>query len=97
MSPKERILAALYEAIDETNLQLPANERLMKDPTQQIFGSGGKLDSLGLVNFMVAAEQKVESKLGTNVSIASELLSSEDTKPFETIDSLAEFIAARMD
>lgn len=83
----------LYQVIDSVNQELPEEMHLEKSPETVLFGSGGKLDSLGLVNLVVAAEQSVADTFGAPVSISDERAMSQKNSPFRTVDTLAEYIA----
>jgi acyl carrier protein len=50
--------------VDDVNLQLPADGRLEKSLQEVLVGEKSKLDSLGMVNFLVAVEEKLEAELG---------------------------------
>ena len=62
------------------------------DNQTPIFGGKGKLDSLGLVTFLVAVEQKIEDEYTTSITIADEKAMSHKHSPFKTINSLADYI-----
>jgi hypothetical protein len=47
------VLRVMYDSIAEVNLQLPEHQRIEKSLTTILLGDGGRLDSLGLVNFIV--------------------------------------------
>lgn len=57
-----------------------------------IFGEGGMLDSLGLVNFLADLEYTVGVKYGREIVIASERAMSRARSPFRDVDTLAEFV-----
>jgi len=48
---QDQAFRLVCESIDVVNRQLPSSRRLQKDPRTVIAGSGGSLDSLGLINF----------------------------------------------
>lgn len=58
-----------------------------------VFGNGGLLDSLGLVNFLTDVEYKISDELGRDVVLASEKAMSRSRSPFRDVDSLAEYVA----
>jgi acyl carrier protein len=87
----ERVLTAIYEAIDEVNALRPATQQLPKTPDTILMGEGGRLDSLGLVNLVVAAEQRLQDAFGARVTLASDRAMSQRNSPFRTVRSLAEF------
>ena len=84
----------VYDAIDIVNQQLPTAKRLSKAPDTVIVGSGGALDSLGVVNFVIAVEDKVAEATGAAVQLLDEH-SLVEGSPFHTVGSLARYIAAR--
>lgn len=57
-----------------------------------IFGDEGRLDSLGLVTFLVTVEQKIEDEYTVNLTIADEKAMSQKNSPFKTIGSLTEYL-----
>lgn len=84
----------VYDAIDIVNQQLPAAKRLRKAPETVIVGAGGALDSLAVVNFVIAVEEKVAEISGAAVQLLDEIIVA-DGSPFHTVGSLARYIAAR--
>jgi acyl carrier protein len=93
MDKREKVLQAIYGAVDELNDTLPAERKLAKTPETVLFGKGGKLDSLGLVNLIVATEQRIEEAFGVAVTLADERAMSQQHSPFRTIGSLADYAA----
>ena len=89
---EEQVLRVVYGAIDEVNPQLPAERRLKKSPDTALFGHAGALDSLGLVNLIVAVEQAVEDELGVPVALADEKAMSQNASPFRTVGTLADYV-----
>lgn len=93
ISNQERILQAIYNAVDEINEQLPKGKKLDKSLDTVLFGRPGKLDSLGLVSLIVAVEQNIQEEFGTAVTLADERALSQRNSPFRTIATLSEYIA----
>jgi D-alanine--poly(phosphoribitol) ligase subunit 2 len=93
MSSDERIAQAIDRAIDAFNEQLPEARRLAKSPQTVLFGKSGRLDSLGLVSFIVEVEQQVEEELGITISLADERAMSQQKSPFMTIQSLSDYVS----
>jgi acyl carrier protein len=58
----------------------------------KLFGQGGLLDSLGLVNLIVLAEQKLEDDFGLSLSLADERAMSMESSPFATVESFVSYI-----
>ena len=88
---KDQIEAAIFDAMDEVNAVLPDNMQLERTPEAVIFGRGGKLDSLGLVNFVLAVEEKL-TKLGIDVSLTDERAMSQSRSPFRSVAALTAFV-----
>lgn len=65
-------------------------------PDTPLFGDGGVLDSLGLVELIIALEQEIESEAGVTVVLADERAFSQRQSPFATVATLAEYAATRL-
>ena len=89
---ENKILTAIYDAVDQINNQ---NERFLieKRPEEVLFGKGGSLDSLDLVNLVVSIEHNIEDSFDTSIVLANEDAMSKKNSPFRTIDTLADYIA----
>jgi acyl carrier protein len=94
MTTREKILTAIYGAIDEVNETLPADKKLKKTEDAVLVGKSGVLDSLGIVTLITATEQRVADGLGAAITLADESAMSGDDSPFKNVGALADFIAA---
>ena len=94
---KEKILQLIYEAIDVLNTQLPKEEYIEKHDGTALFGSGSKLDSLGLINLIVAVEQNIEDEFDITITLADERAMSQKHSPFRTVRSLVDYIETLID
>lgn len=79
--------AALRRLVLET---LPEGASRNGNPV--IFGAGGALDSLGLVNFLADLEYRVAQDFGREIVIASEKAMSRTRSPFRDVDALAAYL-----
>ena len=93
MTTAQKALEAVYAALEELNRLRPADKRLARNPDTPLAGSGGLLDSLGLVTFIVAVEQQVEDRLGRTVTLTDDALLADDNGVFSTVATLATHIA----
>lgn len=94
MNINDRVLQAVFRAVDVLNQQLMQNEQLEKSRDTRLFGPSGKIDSLGLVNLIVATEQEIEKEFQTSINLAADLDLTEQQNAFETIENLASYITS---
>ena len=90
---EEEIIQVIYSAIDELNALLPQDQRLEKSFQVVLSGEAGGLDSLGLINLIVAVEQKCQEKFGLSINLADERAMSQQNNPFATVGTLTEYIS----
>jgi acyl carrier protein len=64
---------------------------------QRLYGKDGALDSLGVVNLIVAVEEAVEDELGELITLADERAMSQKRSPFRSIETLVDYIAILVD
>ena len=88
----EKILNLIYVSLDECNEQLPDEEQLEKSLDTKLFGRGSKLDSLGLINLVVAVEQNIEDEFDVEITLADVRAMSQENSPFRTVGSLTDYI-----
>ena len=88
----DQIVECLYAAIDDTNRGRSDATPLAKSPDAPLYGSSSELDSLGLVNFIVAAEQKIEQAFGKSLVLADDRALSHEPNPFGSVRALADYV-----
>jgi len=93
----EKIIQAIFRAVDEVNQELPEGQRLKKSLDTVLFGRSGVLDSVGLVNLIVAAEEKIEEEFGSTITIADERAMSQKNSPFRTIGTLVDYVSSLLE
>jgi len=84
-------LEAIQDATREINLSRPEDSQVSDDPDAVLFGDGSALDSMGLVNVVMAAEQYVSDELGDDIVLASEVAMSRKRSPYRSLRALAEY------
>jgi acyl carrier protein len=92
MHDKERITALIWDAVDEVNELLPEEARIAKQDEAVLLGESGSLDSFGLVNLVVALEQRLEDEFGVSVTLADEKAMSHSRSPFRTVATLRDYV-----
>jgi len=92
MIKKDKIIKILFEAIEEANEIISSEQQLEKSEKTIIFGIESKLDSLGFISLIVAAEQKIEDAFKAEISLlGKDTIISENTKLL-TIKDLVDYI-----
>ena len=94
MNLKNKIVQVVYEAIDEVNLLLAEEEKIEKSLSTIIVGEKGELDSLGLVNFIVAVEDKIKNEFKAEVSLSLEELMSNEENHLNCIETFVEYMCS---
>jgi acyl carrier protein len=89
----QKVLECVYAAVDEANLDRAGEPPIEKSPETPIFGTADALDSLGLINFIVAAEESVERAFGAQVVLGDDRALSAEPSPFRSIGALVEYVA----
>lgn len=90
---REAILAAIYAAIDQVNRQSPERKPVAKSLQTALYGGASALDSLALVNFVVAVEQNIERDLRIPITLVDDRALSSEASPFSTVESLTDFVS----
>ena len=89
---KEKIQQSIFNSIDSLNAQLPNEGHIEKSNNTALFGSGSKLDSLDLINLVVAVEQNIEDEFDDTITLADGRAMSQETSPFRTVGTLTDYI-----
>ena len=92
MEKLENITQMLFGVIDEINQLRPREEHLVKDLETPLAGDSGRLDSAGLINLIVVAEQKTDEELGRPILLTDDRTMSQVNQVFRTLGTLAEYI-----
>ena len=93
---RESVLRSIFETIDEINETLPDEQRLEKSVDTRLFGRQGRLDSLGLVNFIVLLEQRIADDFDMAVTLADEKAISRARSPFRSVENLADYVIEQL-
>lgn len=92
MNKNEKILEAIYAALDEVNKMLPTSERIEKSENILLIGHNAELDSLQLMNFIVELEQQIEIFFNCSIILTDENAMNQSPNPFTSISTLVEYI-----
>jgi len=91
----QRIQEIIFETFDQLMAQ-NENLTLAKSADLPLTGEGSALDSLGLVNFLVALEQNIKREHRTDVTIADQELIIGESQPLRTVSSLTAFLEKKL-
>jgi len=86
----------IYPALEDIKGSLGSDVNLKKSSDTPLFGSDSMLDSLGLVTFIVAVEERITDIADRSITLADEKAFSQARSPFRTIGTLAEYISMRL-
>jgi acyl carrier protein len=87
---RDKVHEIVDHAIDEVNELLPPGQQMPKDPDTVLLGQGGKLDSMGFVNLLVALEAELETQLGLKAVLADEAMN--NGEELRTVGDLHELL-----
>ena len=83
----------LYPVIEEINELLGLTDHpLQKSFDAVLFGPDSPLDSIGLISFIVAVEDRIEDQTQKRITLATETAMSRKSSPFRNLAALAEYI-----
>jgi len=93
LSNHERILGAVYRAVDELNKQLPKGVLVEKSLATPLYGKSGKLESIDVVTLIMEVEDQVRDEFGASITIADDRAMSQENSPFLTIQTLTDYVS----
>jgi len=97
MAVRERVEKAVFEAIDEMNLQLPKGIVIDREFDAPLYGKTGKLESLDFVAFIMEVETKIQNEFAVDFFLTDEDLLSKEKSPFATVGSLIEYLETSLE
>ncbi len=92
MIARSEVVQVIFSAIDDLNRLLPKERRLKKAINVALSGAMADLDSLGLINLIVATEQKIQEKFNLLINLADERAMSLPDNPLRTVETFADYI-----
>jgi acyl carrier protein len=96
MTTRAAILSAVLDAIRDTNAVLPPGGLLEVSEDATLLEPSGKLDSLGLVNLLVAVETRCQAASGRSISLTDAIVAPPQESPFRTVQTLVAHIEERL-
>lgn len=96
MNTRDTVVAILHDAIEATNQQLPAAQRLQPSPALALVGPGSSVDSLTLISLVVETEERLQASFGTEILLGDMIGLPQEENPFRSLDALADALASRI-
>lgn len=94
----EQIRSAVLDALREVAEFLPPGTAFGQEADAPLLEiDGGPLDSLGVVNLMVALEGRVEGVAGHPISFADSLAHPPEESPYRTAETLTTYVREMLD
>ena len=87
---KKKIIENIIK--ESSNLIYTDKEEKVFNEHSVIYGDDSPLDSLALVNLVVAVEQNIEDEFNITIALADDRAMSLENSPFRSVNSLADYI-----
>ena len=81
----------IFDAIEMANNARADDKQIPVSEETELYGSGGALDSMGLVAFLVDIEESFQDN-NINISLSDERAMSQSSSPFRNVKSLTDYI-----
>jgi acyl carrier protein len=91
MTHRERIIQAVYQAVDALNAQLK-DKHVDKSLDEPLYGKNSDLDSLDFAAFIMEVEDKVKKEFNKDITIAENDLFTGQDGPFATISGVIVYL-----
>ena len=91
MTHRERIVQAVYQAVDALNAQRKG-KHVDKSLDEALYGKNSDLDSLDFATFIMEVEDKINKEFGTDITIAENNLFVGEDGPFATISGVITYL-----
>jgi len=90
---ENQIKEILFKSVEEINKTLDEDQQLELSTETVLLGKDGNIDSITLVNLIVAIEESIEDELNVEITLVDEKALSQKESPFRTIGTLIDYIA----
>ncbi len=90
------VLELIYAAADDIEARSATGEPLQKSPETPLLSGSEGVDSLTLVNLVVAIEERLYSSTGKTVTLVDEDSLAQEKNPFRNIGTLSEYVERLM-
>ncbi len=96
MINKDILLSIIEKAFEELNALRDDAEKISFSTQAELYGPQSKLDSVDLVNLLLAIEEYIEDELDISFTITSEKALSLKNSPFRTVQTLCDYLQTEL-
>ena len=93
---RDVVVREIYQAIGRINELRNPDDRIACSEETVLYGSGGVLDSLGLVSLIMDVEQAINEYSGTSLVLADAQAMAQRHNPFRDVRSLVDYVMSRL-
>jgi len=93
---RDDIQKIIFDAIEMANNAREDDNQIPVSADTELYGTGGQLDSMGLVSFLVDIEESFQD-METNISLSDERAMSQKNSPFRNVNTLTDYISTLID
>lgn len=97
MTVSDQVVQIIFDAIDEANEVRPKHEWIKKERDAPLVGADSGLDSLSLLNLVLAVEARANAKFEASLDLSGLLAVDPSTSPLRTVAVLAEHVTTRLE
>ena len=90
MGDIDKLNNLVLSAVDEVNELLPKDQKLEKSLDTGLFGAAANIESLTIINLIVAVEEKFENEFNKTMNLSEKVFFIEN--PPQTLGTLSEYI-----
>lgn len=91
------LLAIVEAVIDELNELKSEEEKIQFSEQTLLYGQSSPLDSVDLVNLLLAIEEQLEDEHDISFTIANEKAMSMRNSPFKTVSTLIDYLMSEFE
>jgi len=98
MPSRDEILQLIYNAFDYVNDMYEGDQKINipKAESSLLFGPDAAIDSLSLINLVVAIEESLEEQYGTEITLADDRAMSQTVSPFHSFETLTDYVLSSL-
>ena len=88
---RTQIQQIIFNAIEMVNNLRDDDDQIPISETTELFGTDGRLDSMGLVGLLMDIEESMQDE-GQEISLSDDRAMSQKNSPFKNVASLTDYI-----